>query len=152
VATAAGSTAAEVKTTPAESNTTATRSPPAKRPTASAPACSRQLGGFLSELDHLRKSLVIGVSYEQYVAELGTVRRTYAKVPVDALSFSCLSGPATAGEESFDGYLAAANVWGDCVSEAGCETPGLEPRLQREWRDAARHLRAAQRGAEEGRS
>jgi hypothetical protein len=120
--------------------------------TAAVPACSSALGGFLSELDHLRKSLVIGVSYEQYVAELATVRRSYAKVPVDSLDFACLSGPATAAEDSFDGYLAAANVWGDCVSEEGCETASLEPRLQREWRSAAEHLRAAEHGADEARS
>jgi hypothetical protein len=71
---------------------------------------------------------------------------------VGSLSFACLSGPAAAGEESFDGYLAAANVWGDCVSEAGCETPSLEPRLQREWRIAAKQLREAQHGVKEARS
>ena len=87
---------------------------------------------------------MIGVSYEQYVAELATVRRTYQRVPVGELDLACVSGPASRAERSFDGYLAAANTWGDCVSEAGCETTTLEPKLQRKWRAAARQLAAAQ--------
>ncbi len=105
--------------------------------------CTGGLDGFLAELEHLRRSLAIGVSYEQYVAELGTVRKSYQQVPVAELDLACVSGPAASAEESFDGYLAAANTWGDCVSEAGCETAALEPRLQREWRAAAKRLAAA---------
>lgn len=88
---------------------------------------------------------MIGVSYEQYVAELDTVRRSYEKLPVDRLDLGCLAGAAAAAERSFDGYLAAANTWGDCVSAAGCETAALEPKLQREWRLAAKDLHRAQR-------
>jgi hypothetical protein len=108
-------------------------------------ACASGLDGFLSELEHLRRSLVIGVSYEQYVAELATVRRSYRRVPVANLDLACVAGAAAGAERSFDGYLAAANAWGDCVSEAGCETASLEPRLQHEWRLAAKQLAAAKR-------
>ncbi|MGD9736164.1 MAG: hypothetical protein AB7V58_11250 [Solirubrobacterales bacterium] len=126
--------------------------PSAEPPAGAKPAaiaatpCARALGGFLDQLEHLRRSLVIGVSYEQYVAELGTVRAAYRRVPVGELDLACVAGPASAAERSFDGYLAAANAWGECVSEAGCETATLEPRLQREWRAAARQLAAARRG------
>jgi hypothetical protein len=107
--------------------------------------CAHGLGDFVDQLEHLRRSLVIGVSYEQYVAELGTVRKSYERVPVGELDLACVSGPANSAERSFDGYLAAANTWGDCVSEAGCETATLEPKLQRRWRAAAGQLAAAQR-------
>jgi hypothetical protein len=145
----AGSTATAADTTSSTGTTTSTdettaRSKQEGTPKGTTASCSSQLGGFLDDLDGLRKSLVIGVSYEQYVAELGTLRRSYEKLPVDRFDFACLSGPATSAEESFDGYLAAANTWGDCVSEEGCETAALEPRLQREWHAAARLLRHAQ--------
>ncbi|HYC81518.1 MAG TPA: hypothetical protein VEB65_07010 [Solirubrobacterales bacterium] len=125
--------------------------PPAgKRTAAAKTACAHGLGGFLAQLEHLRRSLVIGVSYEQYVAELGTVRRAYHRVPVGELDLACVSGPASDAERSFDGYLAAANTWGDCVSKAGCETAALEPKLQRKWRAAAERLAAARRALAAG--
>ncbi|MBS1880797.1 MAG: hypothetical protein JST31_14900, partial [Actinobacteria bacterium] len=115
-----------------------------------APSCSNELTGFLEQLEHLRRSLVIGVSYEQYVAELGTVRKSYQGIPVAELDLACVSGPATSAENSFDGYLAAANTWGECVSESGCETAALEPKLQRRWRLAAKQLEAARQALAAG--
>jgi hypothetical protein len=123
---------------------------PKTRPTAAPTACARGLTGFVEQLEHLRRSLVIGVSYEQYVSELGTVRKSYERVPVGKLDLPCVSGPATSAEESFDGYLAAANAWGDCVSESGCETASLEPKLQRKWLVAAKLLAEARRALESG--
>jgi hypothetical protein len=93
---------------------------------------------------------VIGVSYEQYVSELGTLRRSYQQVPVAKLDLACVAGPASSAEDSFDGYLAAANTWGECVSAAGCETASLEPKLQRKWRLAANQLADAKRAIEAG--
>jgi hypothetical protein len=134
-------------TTTAEETGTTAKTGNATEPAAAgaASSCASHLEPLLDQLDHLRKSLVIGVSYEQYVAELETVRRTYANIPVGELDLACLSGAAAGAEESFDGYLAAANTWGDCVSETGCETVSLEPKLQRMWKAAAAKLRAAQR-------
>jgi hypothetical protein len=140
-----GSTIPEPGATDGESGTSSKTGETTKAPTKAAPSCSSQLDPFLGQLNDLRRSLVVGVSYEQYVAELETVRRSYAKLPVDQLDFACLSGAAASAEESFDAYLAAANTWGDCVSEAGCETASLEPRLQREWHAAAAALRKAQK-------
>jgi hypothetical protein len=113
-------------------------------------ACASGLSAFLEQLEHLRRSLVIGVSYEQYVSELGTVRKSYQRVPVGTLDLACVSGPATSAEQSFDGYLAAANTWGDCVSESDCETTALEPKLQRKWRAAAKRLAEAKEALQSG--
>jgi hypothetical protein len=107
--------------------------------------CADGLDGFLGQLEHLRRSLAIGVTYEQYIAELGTVRRSYEKVPVVKLDLACVSGPANSAESSFDGYLAAANTWGECVSDAACETEALEPKLRHKWQTATDQLAAAQR-------
>jgi hypothetical protein len=116
---------------------------PGGKPAATSASCAAHLGGFVAALEHLRRSLAIGVSYEQYVSELATVRRSYEQVPVGKLDLACVAGAAKGAEESFDGYLAAANTWGDCVSEAGCETAELEPKLQHEWQAAAKRLTTA---------
>jgi len=120
-----------------------TPKPATGKPGPTSASCASHLRGFLAGLEHLRRSLAIGVSYEQYVSELGTVRKSYEQVPVGQLDLACVTGPAKGAEESFDGYLAAANTWGDCISEAGCETAELEPKLQRKWRAAAKQLAAA---------
>jgi hypothetical protein len=143
---------------PAAPDTTATTitsangagGPTVVNPTEPAGACASQLSGLLKALEHLRRSLVIGVSYEQYVSELGTVRESYQGIPVAQLDLACVTGPASSAEESFDGYLAAANTWGACVSEDGCETATLEPKLQRRWQLAAGHLAEAKQGLEHG--
>jgi predicted Ser/Thr protein kinase len=124
--------------------------PSGSRPAATSASCASHLSGFVDQLEHLRRSLVIGVSYEQYVAELGTVRESYEQVPVGKLDLACVAGAAESAEESFDGYLAAANAWGDCVSKAGCETTELEPKLQRRWRAAAKQLAAAKQALAAG--
>jgi hypothetical protein len=147
----ADGTAGGGSTSSQPSNANSPRSgPAAAKPAGAAAACSSQLGGFLAGLEHLRRSLAIGVSYEQYVSELGTLRRSYERVPVGRLDLACVAGAASSAEQSFDGYLAAANTWGDCVSEAGCETAELEPQLQRKWRAAAKRLAAAKRALAQG--
>jgi hypothetical protein len=138
---ACGSQAPAAPEPSAETTTLSSGEPTLKtKPTTAPTACARGLAGLLEQLEHLRRSLVIGVSYEQYVSELGTVRKSYEQVPVGKLDLACVSGPATSAEESFDGYLAAANAWGDCVSESGCETASLEPKLQHKWRVSAKLL------------
>ena len=124
--------------------------PPSQANPAATPAidCGDRLNALVAQLEHLRRSIAIGVSYEQYVAELETVRESYQRVPVGELGLACVSGPASSAERSFDGYLAAANTWGECVSEADCKTEVLEPKLQRKWRTAAGQLAAAQQALE----
>ncbi|HEY1854179.1 MAG TPA: hypothetical protein VGG40_06275, partial [Solirubrobacterales bacterium] len=135
------STAAE--STAAKTTVSSGEPAAAPKPAPGGAPCDGSLGDFVEELEHLRRNLVIGVSYEQYVSELGSLRKSYDQVPVGKLELSCIAGPATSAESSFDRYLAAANTWGDCVSEAGCETAALEPELRHQWRRAAKQLAAA---------
>ncbi len=156
-------TAAAAKSSPAAGDPSATAHPGAKESGSAtdspkgakananavidAGPCGPQLDQFLADLGGLRKNLVVGVSYEQYVSELGVLRKIYDRIPVDAMSFACLSGAAESAEQSFDGYLAAANTWGDCVSDSACETTEIEPKLQSRWKLSARQLKRAQAAA-----
>ncbi|HYQ79464.1 MAG TPA: hypothetical protein VEP91_10200 [Solirubrobacterales bacterium] len=108
--------------------------------------CQSQLGGFVGSMDGLRRRLAVGVTYDQYVAEVRGIRSTYGEIPTDRLQIDCLATVATPGEKAFNRYIEAANDWGECVSELGCGSEEIEPVLQRRWRIASHFLSEAQDG------
>lgn len=108
--------------------------------------CQSQLGSFVGSMDGLRRRLAVGVTYDQYVAEVRGIRSTYGKIPIRRLQVDCLSLVATPAEKAFNRYIEGANDWGECVSELGCGTTEIEPVLQRRWRIASHFLSEAQNG------
>jgi len=107
-------------------------------------SCQAQVGGFVHSLATLRRRLVAGLAYEQYVSEMRAIRSTYEAVPVARLDVTCLTRVGGPAESSFNTYLDAGNDWGDCVGTPGCEAATVEPTLQRKWRAAAKALGEAQ--------
>jgi hypothetical protein len=97
-------------------------------------------------MDKLRTNLVAGVSYEQYVGEVGSIRATYGAIPVDEIALGCLRAAGTPGEHSLNRYIDAGNTWSDCVDVPGCASESIEPALQSKWRQASKLLSKAQRG------
>jgi hypothetical protein len=133
-------TSRPITTTPAE--------PPPRRD-GRAPGgdlCQSQLGSFVGSMDGLRRRLAVGVTYDQYVAEVRGIRSTYGEIPIERLRVDCLTMVATPGEKAFNRYIEGANDWGECVSELGCDTIAIEPVLQRRWRIASHFLSEAQDG------
>jgi len=118
----------------------------AGRPVPAGDLCQSQLGGFVGSMDGLRRRLAVGVTYDQYVAEVRGIRSTYGKIPVERLQIDCLAAVATPGEKAFNRYIEAANDWGECVSELGCGSEEIEPVLQRRWRVASHFLTEAKDG------
>ena len=110
------------------------------RPVPAGDLCQSQLGSFVGSMDGLRRRLAVGVTYDQYVAEVRGIRSTYGKIPIERLQIDCLTAVATPGEKAFNRYIEAANDWGECVSEAGCGSEEIEPVLQRRWRIASHFL------------
>jgi hypothetical protein len=108
--------------------------------------CQSQLGSFVASMDSLRRRLAVGVTFDQYVAEVRGIRSTYGKVPYDRVEIDCLSTVGTPAEKAFNRYIEAANDWGECVSEAGCSSETVEPVLQRRWRIASHFLGEAVAG------
>lgn len=144
-----GDTAANAGDTPVSS----AEKPAAARPQGTAAKtapvarrCSRQVGDFLDAMATLRERLVAGLSYEEYVGEIGVVRAVYDEVPVAKLTLACLAAAGTPGERAFGRYIAAANSWGECIDEEGCDAAAIEPVLQKQWRAASRHLDEAESG------
>jgi hypothetical protein len=113
------------------------------RPTAADGRCQIEVGGFLKSMTALRGNLAVGLSYEQYAAEMYGVRVAYDDVPVEKLTIACLSTVGTPAEKALNEYVAAANIWGECLAESGCDTASIESSLQRKWRVASHYLSEA---------
>ncbi|HET7416995.1 MAG TPA: hypothetical protein VFJ61_05175 [Solirubrobacterales bacterium] len=143
-----GSTA-ETGATVASGTTVAREQPSPKGKPAHAPAagtCQSRLGSFVASMDSLRRRLAVGVTYDQYVAEVRGIRSTYRKVPIERIEIDCIDAVGAPGEKAFNHYIEAANQWGECVSEAGCSSETVEPVLQRRWRIASHFLSEADDG------
>ena len=143
-----GSETTGAATVTSRSVTTTPSQPPPKKD-GSAPAgerCQSQLGSFVGSMDGLRRRLAVGVTYDQYVAEVRGIRSTYGEIPIERLQIDCLTLVATPVEKAFNRYIEGANDWGECVSELGCDTATIEPVLQRRWRIASHFLSEAQDG------
>jgi hypothetical protein len=108
--------------------------------------CESRLGSFVASMDSLRRRLAVGLTYDQYVAEVRGIGSTYRKIPIDQVEIACLTAVGTPGERAFNRYIEAANDWGSCVSEAGCSSATVEPVLQRRWRIASHFLSGADEG------
>jgi hypothetical protein len=116
-----------------------------RRPTPGS-VCQSQLGSFVGSMDGLRRRLAVGVTYDQYVAEVRGIRSTYGEIPIEELQIDCLTLVATPSEKAFNRYIEGANDWGECVSQLGCGTETVEPVLQRRWRIASHFLTEARDG------
>jgi hypothetical protein len=117
-----------------------------QRPVPAGYLCQSQLGSFVGSMDGLRRRLAVGVTYDQYVAEVRGIRSTYGEIPTRKLQIDCLALVATPAEKALNRYIEGANDWGECVSEVGCGTTAIEPVLQRRWRVASHFLSEAQDG------
>jgi hypothetical protein len=129
--------------------TTTTAAADAKRRRRQQPAggpCQGQLGSFVASMDSLRRRLAVGVTFDQYLAEVRGIRSTYRKIPIPRVEIDCLDAVGAPAERAFNRYIEAANEWGECVSEAGCSSETVEPVLQRRWRIASHFLSAADAG------
>jgi hypothetical protein len=108
--------------------------------------CRRQVGALVKSMTALRSNLAVGLSYEQYAAEMHGVRAAYDKVPVAQLALDCLYATAAPAEKALNEYTDAVNAWGECLAEAGCTTASIEHALQHKWRIASRYLSEARSG------
>jgi hypothetical protein len=126
-------------------NATATQAKQQKgAATAGGEPCPASVTAFVASLDRLRHQLAIGLSYEQYVAKVKGLNRSYETLPVDRLSIDCVATTGSPAEDALNKYIDAANAWGDCLADASCATETIEPTLQRKWQAASSLLSKAQ--------
>jgi hypothetical protein len=118
--------------------------------TSAAGPCQIQLGSFVASMDSLRRRLAVGLTFDQYLAEVRGIGSTYRQIPTERVEIDCLAAVGTPAEKAFNRYIEAANNWGECVSEAGCGSETVEPVLQRRWRIASHFLSEADAGLNAG--
>jgi hypothetical protein len=109
-------------------------------------SCKSQLGEFVHALDRLRVRLATGLSYEEYDIAVKKTHSAYAALPAGELPADCLIAAGTAAEKSVNLYIEAANAWGECLADAGCDAGVVEPELQRDWQVASHWLSEAHEG------
>lgn len=109
-------------------------------------SCQAQLGDLVRSLDRLRVRLATGLSYEEYAAAVKRARGAYAALPAGQIPADCLVAAGTAAEKSVNRYIEAANAWGECLADAGCDAGVVEPELQRDWQVASHWLSEAHEG------
>jgi hypothetical protein len=116
---------------------------PKATPARAARPCPAKVGTFVESLDRLRRRLAVGLSYEQYAAQMKGLRASYDQIPVGHLAIDCLTRTGSPAEKAFNHYIDAANAWGECLADASCTTAAIEPVLQRKWRVASGFLSEA---------
>lgn len=112
---------------------------------ARADGCPAQLGRFVDSLESLRRRLVAGLTYGEYADAVRALRARYATIPIARLTPACLLATGTPSERAFNLYAEAANAWGECLSQPGCDAADVEAPLQAEWHLASRQLEALRR-------
>jgi hypothetical protein len=135
-----GTTAAEKPANP----TSTTSAPPSH--TATTRNSCRQLRPFLGSMTKLRDDLARGLSYDDYLREVQSVRSVYARIDADKLTAGCLLASGGSAERALNLYIDATNTWGACLATVSCNTRSVEPKLQRKWALAAHQLASAQQG------
>jgi hypothetical protein len=126
-------------------STARTAPPRPSRPVGAHDSC-RRLRPLVGSMAGLRDDLARGLSYDDYLREVQSVRTVYARIDADKLSAGCLlvgGGPA---ERALNLYIDATNTWGDCLATVSCNTRTVEPKLQRKWALAAHQVTIAQQG------
>ena len=78
----------------------------------SADTCPPQVGALVKALDSMRRQLAVGLSYEQYAAEVKDLRKRYAQIPVERLPLGCLRSKGTPAEQALNKYIDGVNAWG----------------------------------------
>ncbi|HEV7615969.1 MAG TPA: hypothetical protein VGO36_07040 [Solirubrobacterales bacterium] len=105
--------------------------------------CPASLRAFVRSLDSMRRQLAVGLSYDQYAAQVGRLRRDYGEIPTERLTIACLTATGTPAEQAYNQYVDAVNAWGECLADAACATAAVEPVLQRRWRIASHFVSQA---------
>jgi hypothetical protein len=108
--------------------------------------CSAQLRRFVGTLDRLRDVVVVGVTYDAYLAGVRDVQRSYERMPAGKLGIGCLLTVGAPAERSMNLYVEAANTWGNCLADTSCRIASIEAELRRDWDRASTLLSAAQAG------
>lgn len=96
---------------------------------AKADRCEEALTDFQDELEELDSRLAVGLPYDEYSRQVGTIRVAYDQLSVDSLEFDCLD-VALPLEDALQDFAKAGSIWGDCIEDFDCDVDSIDPDLQ----------------------
>ena len=106
--------------------------------------CRREVAPLLNGLRNVDARLDVGMSFAEYGEAIGDVSVAYNGMSAGNLDFDCLA-VAVQGENAFNSYTRAYNIWNDCIGDFDCSTDAIEPDLQSQWLKASQAVGRAQR-------
>lgn len=109
-------------------------------------ACETALRKLANSLSSINSRLSIGVLYEDYNTRVGDASVAYDKVDFDSLSDDCRASSEPL-RGAINAYIAAANVWGDCMRDFDCdvnENP-TKGKIDAKWLKADKAIKKHQR-------
>ena len=106
--------------------------------------CDEQIGEFVKALQDLNARLNVGLAYSDYGTRVGDVSAAYERIDLAELGEQeqCLAA-AGAGENAFNSYQRAQDVWSRCVREfnaPNCKRAAMLTRLRSHWSDASSQI------------
>jgi hypothetical protein len=113
---------------------------------AKADKCESQMGDLLADVRELNSRLAVGLPYDDYSRQVGSIRVSYDQVPFSQLDLDCTSGVGLPLEDALNNYVKAGNTWGDCIEDFNCDVDSIDPELQSKWTAAEGNLQDATSG------
>jgi hypothetical protein len=95
--------------------------------------CGKQLTVLVRSLDALRDQLAVGLTYDQYLELVERLRRAYRQIPAGEVTVGCSLAVGTPAERALNEHIEAANAWGNCLADASCQIPSVEPEIKHRW-------------------
>ena len=99
-------------------------------------ACAEQLGPFVDSLTELHSRLRVGMSFQTYTELVDGIKAEYNRVPITKQSFECTSRVGVPAEDALAHYVAALDVWKECLADVTCSAASVDPAVQAHWREA----------------
>jgi hypothetical protein len=100
--------------------------------------CANSTSQLVGALVDLHARLGVGLSYSEYLAEVGETNVIYKRADVGSLNnWKCLNSVALPAERALNLHIRAASEWSDCVDNYGCDFDQIDPTMQQLWERAS---------------
>lgn len=109
---------------------------PSAAPKVVSSQCASALGPFVASLEDLDSRLGVGLNFSAYSDKVGGIKVQYDKLKPDELDAGCITLVGKPGEDALNKYVAAYNVWNDCIGRTGCTNDSIKSTLQGDWSSA----------------
>jgi hypothetical protein len=106
--------------------------------------CPKAVSQLVYRLTSVETVIESSTSYAKYAALLVSAKTAYNRIPIPQLKPACVLNVGVPAEKSMNKYIAAQNVWRQCVLAVdNCSKKVYDAPMQRLWLDAGKYLQKA---------